>query len=78
MSEPQDPSSYEWGGENFCAPDATDLYNTEPERLNTHGWPVPLDTPPASFCAMCLFWFIGPDHHHSQGSEHRPPQKGTP
>ena len=68
--------AFTWGGENFCAVDATDLYNSEPERLTTHGFPVQLDEAPASFCAVCLLWFVGPEHHH-QGSEHRPPQKGT-
>lgn len=76
MSDKQDPESYEWGGENFCAIDATDLYNTEPERLNTHGYPVPLDEVPESFCAVCLMWWVGP-HQHTEGSDHRPPQKGT-
>ena len=77
MSDTQDPAAYTWGGENFCAVDATDLYNTEPERLDTHGYPVAHDEVPESFCAVCLFWFTGPDHHHPEGSDHRPPQKGT-
>lgn len=68
---------YEWGGENFCAVDATDLYNTEPERLAVHGFPVALEQAPESFCAVCLLWFIGPEHHHPTGSDLRPPEKGT-
>ena len=71
-------TGYTWGGENFCAVDATDLYNTEPERLTRHGFPVPLAEAPESFCAVCLMWWIGPDHQHVTGSESRPPEKGTP
>lgn len=68
-------SAYEWGGENFCAPDATELYETEPRRLSEVGYPVALEDMPESFCSVCLFWFTGP---HPEGSDHRPPpEKGT-
>lgn len=67
---------YEWGGENFCSTDAAHLYTHEPERLNTHGFPVQLDEAPESFCSVCLLWWVGP-HQHAEGSEHRPPEKGT-
>lgn len=69
---------FAWGDEHFCAPDATKLYNREPERLNTVGYPVELDANPvpATFCSVCLQWFDDPAHDH-EGSDHRPPQKGT-
>jgi hypothetical protein len=70
---------FAWGHEHFCAPDATALYHTEPERLNDPalGFPVELDTNPvpATFCSTCLKWFDDPAH--PEGSDHRPPQKGT-
>lgn len=70
-------TGFTWGGENFCSVDAVHLYNTEPERLTTHGYPAPLDEAPESFCAVCLMWWIGP-HHHPEGSDLRPPpEKGT-
>ena len=69
---------YQWGHEHFCQPDATELYNTEPERLDTVGYPVELDAnpKPATFCSVCFMWFDDPAHD-TEGSEHRPPQKGT-
>jgi hypothetical protein len=67
-------TAYSWGHEHFCAPDATRLYQREPGRLNTVGYPKQLDELPETFCSVCLGWFTGP---HPEGSEHRPPQKGT-
>jgi hypothetical protein len=65
---------YKWGHEHFCEPDATELYQNEPDRLAHLGHPVKLDAPPETFCSVCLEWFVGP---HEEGSEHRPPKKGT-
>lgn len=65
---------FEWGGEHFCKPDATELYNLEAaRRITAYGFPVQLDTNPvpATFCAVCLQWFDDPAHdnkeHHEQG-----------
>jgi hypothetical protein len=71
-----DTPAFQWGHEHFCQPDATELYNKEPQRLNDPalGFPKQLDELPETFCSVCLMWFVGP---HPEGSEHRPPQKGT-
>lgn len=70
---------YEWAGEHFCKEDATALYHAEPERINNPdiGYPVELDSPPEppTFCSTCLLWWADPNH--LEGSDHRPPQKGT-
>ena len=66
---------YEWGNETICAPDTTDLYNTEPTRIYELGFPVQLDQAPPTFCSVCLFWFTG---DHDEGSEHRPPETKEP
>jgi hypothetical protein len=72
-------TAYEWGPEHFCEPDATALYNAEPQRIHNPelGYPVKLDTPPEppTFCSTCLQWWAEPEP--TGGSEHRPPQKGT-
>lgn len=68
---------YAWGHEHFCAPDTRTLYDTEPERLTSIGYPVELEEPPTppSFCSKCLLWFDDPAHD-TEGSDHRPLQKG--
>lgn len=52
---------HQWGGEYFCKTDTRKLYNTEPQRLNDYGFPVPLTAAhePPAFCAACLLWFNG-------------------
>ncbi|UOK18402.1 hypothetical protein SEA_BRUHMOMENT_86 [Arthrobacter phage BruhMoment] len=65
---------FQWGHEHFCVPDATQLYQSEPDRLADLGHPVALTTPPRpeTFCSVCFQWF-DPPH---EGSDHRPPEKG--
>lgn len=65
---------YQWGHEHFCQPDATELYNTEPDRLASLGYPVELERAPETFCSVCLKWFVDADH---AGSDHRPPENGA-
>lgn len=56
------PASFEWGGEHFCQPDATDLYYSEPQRLQSIGFPKQMHETPETFCAVCLLWFTNPEH----------------
>lgn len=78
MSKTPEPAdkAFAWGHEHFCEPDATALYHAEPERIHDPalGFPKELDHLPETFCSTCLDWFALP---HIEGSEHRPPQKGT-
>lgn len=71
---------HEWGGEHFCRTDAVELYQTQPQRLTDHGFPVELDANPVppTFCSRCLQWFDDPalDPHHT-GSGPRPPEQGA-
>ena len=70
---------YAWGGEHFCAPDATTLYHAEPQRLHSIGFPVELDANPVppTFCSVCLLFFDDPAHDaHPTGSGPRPPEQG--
>lgn len=72
-------SPHEWAGEHFCAADTRHLYDHEPERIHNPeiGFPVRLDAnpEPPTFCSRCLKWFDDPAT--TEGSEPRPPQKGT-
>lgn len=67
---------YSWGHEHFCPPDTRYLYDTEPHRLNTIGFPKKLeDNPePPTFCSMCLRWFDDPEH--TTAANHLPPEQG--
>lgn len=71
---------HRWGHEHFCGPDLSTLYRSAQggELLNDIGFPVALDAPPEppTFCSSCLQWFDEAEQH-TEGSEHRPPQKGT-
>lgn len=69
---------HEWGGEHFCRTDAVELYQTQPQRLAKHGFPVALTTNPvpATFCSRCLRWFDDPANDDDNGSEPRPPTEG--
>lgn len=64
---------YQWGHEHFCQPDATDLYNNEPRRLEEVGYPVELDAPPEpeTFCSVCLQWFTA---KVPEGLDSQPPK----
>lgn len=68
---------YAWGAEHFCEPDATELYETEPQRITDPalGYPVKLDElpEPETFCSVCLQWFTNPAN--LEGSAPRPPEE---
>lgn len=66
---------YHWGGEHFCTPDGAELYQTEPQRLTDHGFPVEVNMAEhePTFCAVCLFFFTDA---HPTGA-HQPPENGT-
>ncbi len=78
-----DSTPHEWAGEHFCGTDTRYLYDFEPLRIHNPdiGFPVRLDANPVppTFCSRCLNWFDDPAHDPppTEGSEHRPPQKGT-
>lgn len=71
---------YAWGVEHFCEPDATRLYETEPQRLTDPelGYPVKLEELPVpeTFCSACLEWFTTPEEVELiRGSEVRPSEE---
>lgn len=73
---PLSDTPYAWGHEHFCAPDATVLYDAEPDRVDDVGEPVKLpgNPVPPTFCSSCLQWFDDPQH--LTAASHLPPEQG--